>query len=179
MASIRTDLMLRRLNEVDTSICLLLNRTCRYKSIVRFFSIISKIGDGAFQYSLIVLLPVIYGLDALGPSLHLFFTGLAGLVVYKLIKHSTGRSRPCNAHKDIFLAADPLDLYSFPSGHTLHAMSFTVVVSHYYPELAVVCVPFLLSIALSRIILGLHYPTDVIAGAIIGLLIALAGIQFV
>jgi undecaprenyl-diphosphatase len=110
-------------------------------------------------------------------SLHLLLTGIVGVVVYKLIKHATGRQRPCNAHEDIFLAIDPLDYYSFPSGHTLHAVSFTIVVMHYYPEMGLICIPFSACVALSRVILGLHYPTDVLAGAAVGTALAAAGIQ--
>jgi undecaprenyl-diphosphatase len=73
----------------------------------------------------------------------------------------------------------PLDHYSFPSGHTLHAVSFTVVALHYYPQLAWVLVPFTLLVAGSRVFLGLHYPSDVAAAAAIGYLLAYAGILFV
>jgi undecaprenyl-diphosphatase len=66
----------------------------------------------------------------------------------------------------------PLDRYSFPSGHTLHAVSFTIVTTAHAPELAPILVPFALLVAASRVVLGLHYPTDVAAGAFIGMLLA-------
>ena len=106
-------------------------------------------------------------------------TGITAVIVYKLIKQLTGRKRPCNAHEEIFLASEPLDYYSFPSGHTLHAVSFTIVVMHYYPEIGLLCIPFTVCVALSRIILGLHYPTDVIAGAGVGTTLAVVGIQLI
>jgi undecaprenyl-diphosphatase len=62
----------------------------------------------------------------------------------------------------------PLDHYSFPSGHTLHAVSFTVILTTYLPGLAGALVALASLIALSRVILGLHYPTDVAAGAALG-----------
>jgi undecaprenyl-diphosphatase len=73
----------------------------------------------------------------------------------------------------------PLDHYSFPSGHTLHAVSFSIVAIHYYPRLAWVVVPFTLLVAVSRVFLGLHYPSDVAAAAGIGLVLAYAGILLV
>jgi undecaprenyl-diphosphatase len=78
--------------------------------------------------------------------------------------------------QEIFLTGTPLDKFSFPSGHTLHAVLFSVVALNYYPQLSVILLPFTLMIALSRVVLGLHYPSDVIAGALIGALIA--GISF-
>ncbi len=87
---------------------------------------------------------------------------LVSLTIYKIIKQLTGRRRPCNTHNEIFLATMPLDYYSFPSGHTLHAVSFTIVAMLHYPETGLVSIPFSILVALSRVILGLHYPTDVI-----------------
>jgi undecaprenyl-diphosphatase len=61
----------------------------------------------------------------------------------------------------------------------LHAVSFSVVAIHYYPQLAWVLVPFTLLVAGSRVFLGLHYPSDVAAAAGIGLVLAYAGILLV
>lgn len=52
----------------------------------------------------------------------------------------------------------PLDEFSFPSGHTLHAVAFSLVAMAHYPVLAWALVPFTASVAVSRVVLGLHYP---------------------
>ena len=62
----------------------------------------------------------------------------------------------------------PLDEFSFPSGHTLHAVAFTLVALTYYPLLAWLLIPFSASVAASRVVLGLHYPSDVLAATVIG-----------
>jgi undecaprenyl-diphosphatase len=73
--------------------------------------------------------------------------------------------------------ADPLDPFSFPSGHTLHAVAFSVVAIVFYPVLAWVLVPFTVLVAVSRVVLGLHYPSDVLAGAALGALISAASLN--
>jgi undecaprenyl-diphosphatase len=62
----------------------------------------------------------------------------------------------------------PLDEFSFPSGHTLHAVAFSLVAMAHYPVLAWALVPFTASVAVSRVVLGLHYPSDVLAATAIG-----------
>jgi undecaprenyl-diphosphatase len=70
-------------------------------------------------------------------------------------------------------AGKALDRFSFPSGHTLHAVSFTLIICTALPVLALILVPLALLIALSRVVLGLHYPSDVLAGGVLGAVIAL------
>ena len=66
------------------------------------------------------------------------------------------------------LGERPLDHFSFPSGHTLHAVTLCILLGYVMPVLLWVMLPFTLLVAASRVILGLHYPSDVLAGALIG-----------
>ena len=176
MSGIRDYTLLRRASELELNVCILANRACRRKAVQKIFAIISRLGNGVFWYALTLLLPVLYGLDAIPVSLRMVGVGMVGLILYKLIKLFTERDRPYTASEKINLGTAPLDRYSFPSGHTLHAVGFTTVALWYYPELSIVLIPFTLLVAASRVILGLHYPTDVLAGALIGALTAAAGI---
>ncbi|MFP4207426.1 MAG: phosphatase PAP2 family protein [Wenzhouxiangella sp.] len=93
---------------------------------------------------------------------------LSGLAIYKALKAVLVRERPYISHADITCLTAPLDRYSFPSGHTLHAVFFAVMASAWFPILAPVLFLFAGLVALSRPLLGLHYPTDVLVGALIG-----------
>jgi len=97
-------------------------------------------------------------------------------VLYSLLKRLFVRERPFITHRAISLDAAPLDRYSFPSGHTLHAVSFTWQACVHFPELSWVLLPLTALIAGSRVVLGLHYPTDVLAGAAVGAALAELGL---
>lgn len=159
---------LHQLNDREIPLCLLFNRINHLKPISLFFAAVSRLGNGVFWYVLMLMLPVLYGSTALPVTLHMGLVGLAGLLVYKWLKTSTERVRPYNHHGDIFQNVAALDQFSFPSGHTLHAVSFTWVLVQYYPEWGLLVIPFAILVALSRVILGLHYPSDVLIGAFLG-----------
>ncbi|MEM9554036.1 MAG: phosphatase PAP2 family protein [Acidobacteriota bacterium] len=141
--------------------------------VKRFFSAISKIGDGHYWYVGLGLLLLTQGAAALPAFVHLLTVGLLCHVLYKSLKRRTARLRPADFAADGFqLTVPPLDKYSFPSGHTLHAVAFAIVLTAYLPAAGWLVVPFAVLVALSRLVLALHYPTDVAAGALLGALLA-------
>ncbi len=157
-------------------LALRLNRPNRRRLLSVFFGAVSRLGDGHIWYLLMAGLLLFGGAAALEPVLVMILTGAVCTLTYKGLKQTTSRPRPCQRHADILLTTLPLDRYSFPSGHTLHAVCFTVVAVAYYPALAPWLGTFTLLVALSRLILGLHYLSDVLVGAAIGATIALAGL---
>lgn len=165
---------LQRISHWDVELCVLFNRQSRNLSVRGLFRVASRLGDGMFWYALMAALLLHFGVDALPAVLRMLGAAVAGLGVYKLIKHKTLRPRPFCVHPDIACAGKILDQFSFPSGHTMHAVSFSIIALHYFPWLAWVILPFSLMVALSRPILGLHYPSDVLAGAAIGAILALS-----
>jgi undecaprenyl-diphosphatase len=167
---------LRRCDAVELDWCLGINRWARNAGIRRFFAAISRLGDGVFWYALILLLPVIYGSAGMAPAVLMAVTGTLGVLIYRWLKRHLARERPYISHSAVQCATRPLDRYSFPSGHTLHAVAFTVLAAHYFPELLLLLGPFAILVALSRVVLGLHYPSDVAAGGAIGLALALTSL---
>jgi len=168
----RLDLALARIQRWDERVCLRANRALRYATALPLFRAVSWLGNGIFWYSLMLALLLQHGVQAAQPVLHMALVGAVGTLVYKLLKRGTLRPRPYQALGAVSAGTGVLDSFSFPSGHTLHAVAFTLVACAYYPSLAAPLAAFTVLTAASRVILGLHYPSDVLAGAAIGAAVA-------
>lgn len=165
-----------RVDAAEYGLCRRLNRGASFALPRRIFQIASRLGDGIAWYVLVLALPLLYGMDAVRAAGMMALTGALGVLIYSLLKRLFVRERPFITHASIDRAAAPLDRYSFPSGHTLHAVSFTWQAGAHFPDLLWVLLPLAALIAASRVVLGLHYPSDVLAGAAIGAALAALGL---
>jgi undecaprenyl-diphosphatase len=98
-----------------------------------------------------------------------------GIALFLSLKRICGRKRPCALEPHSWATLLPPDQFSFPSGHTITAFAMALSLGAFYP----VMLPGLLfcafSVALSRILLGMHFLSDVLAGAAIGSALGYAG----
>jgi len=129
---------------------------------------VSWLGDGALWYLVIIALALAGGTHGRAIAAQMVLLGAANLTLYMWVKERIGRPRPFVTCADIRACGRALDQFSFPSGHVLHATAFSNVLGFYYPAALWALVPAAVLIALSRVALGLHYPSDVAAGAAIG-----------
>lgn len=164
----RLDLPLQQISRWDVDLCLSCNRLSRSLSVRSLFRVVSRLGDGLFWYALMAGLLLRHQTEALPAVLHMLATGLVATLICKLVKGKTLRPRPFNLYPAIVCVGKTLDQFSFPSGHTLHAVAFSIIAVAYFPALFWLVTPFAALVALSRPILGLHYPSDVLAGAALG-----------
>ena len=157
---------------LDLKGCIYLNNLSNVQRIALFFKVVSRLGDGMFWYAMVVLVWLQKGFAFGLQLLYVLLGGSVGTVIYKILKKTTVRPRPYQVHQVIILGERPLDHFSFPSGHTLHAVMATTVLGYIQPIMLLIMMPFTLLVALSRMVLGLHYPSDVIVGAFIGATVA-------
>lgn len=105
----------------------------------------------------------------------------ANLLSFELLKHLVGRNRPFVSH-DVVLRAehlftDSMELVtgitkSFPSAHTAIAFMLAVILSYYWKNYSILFYLAAVAVGFSRIYLGLHFPSDIVAGLILGTVIA-------
>ncbi|MGW8369359.1 MAG: phosphatase PAP2 family protein [Gammaproteobacteria bacterium] len=164
--------MVDYLDQFELHLCLRVNALSRRELVRRFFSIVSWSGNYPAWLLLGIAVAIQQGTSAVRFAVVAIATGLAGVLVYKALKERLVRERPFVTHGEIVCGTAPMDRYSFPSGHTLHAVSLTMLYGAFEPSMLVVMVPYAVLVAISRIILGLHYPSDVLAGGLIGALLA-------
>jgi undecaprenyl-diphosphatase len=130
-------------------------------------------GDGWLWYALGAIL-LVYGgahrLEAIGAGAS---AALAGICTFRVLKKASHRKRPCEIEPHCWAAILPPDKYSFPSGHSITAFGVAMSVGLFYPELQICLLAAAFLISASRIILGMHFLSDVVAGTGIGILLGL------
>ena len=87
---------------------------------------------------------------------------------YMLFKRMFKRNRPPEAIPGFKSVVEPSDRFSFPSGHTSAAFLVACIFTFFFPWVGLILVPWALSVAMARVVLGVHFPSDVVAGAAMG-----------
>ena len=102
-------------------------------------------------------------------------------ILYHFLKHSMKRDRPFEKIDDVHFRVRPPDKFSFPSGHTASAFLVMTLLSSFFhiPALQIGTFVWAAMVGVARVYLGVHYPTDVLAGALLGICTAEIGIWFV
>lgn len=129
---------------------------------------ISRLGDG-YCYLILALLLIAFEVQH---SNELFTTALAAfgveLPLYLLFKNTIRRNRPAEAITGFSAFLAPSDKFSFPSGHTAAAFLMATLIASFYPEYTLLSYSTAALIGSSRVLLGVHFPTDIVAGIVLG-----------
>jgi undecaprenyl-diphosphatase len=158
-------------NQIQSNDHRLMRRVHRWRA-PRWFRILMIVatrgGDGWFWYALAAIL-LFYGgphrFAAVGSGVAAAFVGI---VLFRALKHSSRRKRPCEIEPHCWASILPPDKYSFPSGHSITAFAIAFSIGLFYPQLQGCLLVIAFLIAGSRIILGMHFLSDVLAGSVIG-----------
>ena len=171
---IQASAMLTYISHRDQSLMRTVNRWHAPRWVRVWMLCATRGGDGWLWYSLGLMLLLFGG----GPRFAAVASGLlasaAGIAVFLRLKRTFRRRRPCAIEPHCWATLLPPDQFSFPSGHTITAFAVAVSLAHFYPGLAFGLLFCALSVASSRILLGMHFLSDVVAGAAIGTVLALS-----
>ena len=156
----------------DIALILYISRLNRRGIIDRIFYLITRIGDGP----LYVLAGIILVTSPIRDGLEIFYIAVTAfaieLPVYFVVKKYVKRLRPFEQMQNINHLIAPSDKYSFPSGHTAAAFVMAIILSTYFSVLSPWLYIMATLIGVSRVYLRVHYPTDIVAGAVLGIVTA-------
>ncbi|MFA0551722.1 phosphatase PAP2 family protein [Vibrio lentus] len=140
---------------------------------------VSHTGDG----HLYVLIALIALLADGYTGREFLMVGLAAfaieLPIYWLAKNTLKRRRPAEFSSLLHSHIVPSDKYSLPSGHSAAAFVMATLIGHFYPSLYLFSLIWATAIAGSRILLGVHFLTDVLIGAALGIACTSLAIYFI
>ncbi|HEX3941393.1 MAG TPA: phosphatase PAP2 family protein [Acidobacteriaceae bacterium] len=141
----------------------------------RIFMVSStRLGDGWLWHGMGIVLAIFGGAErfrAIGAGA---VAAGAGILLFRFLKKVSKRQRPCEIEPHCWAVTTPPDQFSFPSGHTITAFAVSVAIGSFYPDLQWWLLLAAASVAASRIFLGMHFLSDVLAGSAIGTLLGLA-----
>jgi undecaprenyl-diphosphatase len=125
-------------------------------------------GDGWLWYATGAIVGLFGGRERFIAILATVVSVGLGILLFRKLKRAIGRKRPCSMEPHCWATLLPPDQFSFPSGHTITAFAVTLSLGAFYPAMLPGLLFCAASVAASRILLGMHFLTDVLAGAAIG-----------
>lgn len=142
---------------------------------VRLFAIIAtRAGDGWLWYLAGLAVLLFGGESRFAAIAAAGSAAIVGIGIFMSLKKLSGRKRPCEIEPHCWATLLPPDQFSFPSGHTITAFAVAVSLGEFYPSLLIVLLTAALSVAASRILLGMHFMSDVVVGSLLGTGLALS-----
>ena len=171
-------LRIRRLADLDTRLFLGINAVHDRLRLQHVSRTVSWSGDGYCYALMALLLPALYTTGE-----RWLIAGLLGflieLPVYWVLKNSFRRRRPFAVVRALHPVLKPSDEFSFPSGHTTAAFMVAYITTFHFPALTAPMYIWASAIGLSRVVLKVHFVSDIIAGMIIGTGIAMLSLWLI
>lgn len=162
-----TDAFPRAISNWDIPVFILINKGLANFYLGWFFNIVTRLGSTTF---LLGVCAVLYALGRKRECILLFASIIIGTLLGLPIKLLLPRPRPY-VTVPTTIVFDREAGSSFPSGHSMRSFSFAFVGSKLWPRFSVPLYVLAFLVSFARIYVGQHYPSDVIAGALLGLLV--------
>ncbi len=145
----------------------------------KFMVLATRMGDGWLWYTLGISIAIFGSTQRFRALLSMGIAAGFGVLLFKGVKRISKRRRPCEIEPHSWSLITPPDEFSFPSGHSITAFAVSIAVASFYPVLLCFLLPIAVTIAISRIILGMHFLSDVLVGSAIGAAIGFASAHLI
>lgn len=164
--------VLNNLYEYDLRMLLWCGKSRCSNKFMRLVRMVSRSGDGYFQVILPLFLFTILPADD-NIFCYLVIGAFIGeRIIYWVLKNTLKRRRPPEVIPYFTSVVTASDRFSFPSGHTMAAFLLSGLCYFYFGSIALPLYFWASAVGASRVLLGVHFPSDIFAGATIGTIIA-------
>ncbi len=136
-------------------------------------------GDGWFWAACGLILLLSHDAARYSALLSAALSTFCGILLFRVLKIAVGRQRPCEKEPHCWAKLLPPDRFSFPSGHSITAFAVAVPLGHFYPAAEPGLLFLAFNVAISRILLGMHFLSDVLAGVLLGVGLGYSAVWFV
>lgn len=164
------------IQQIDESILLFIQEYMRQDWMDWFWKTVTHLGDGGIIWIVLALILLIPKQTRSAGAAALLAMGIGALITNVAIKNIVARIRPYDTITELILLIERQHDFSFPSGHTCASFAAACALYRTLPrKCGIACIVLAVLISLSRLYVGVHYPTDVLGGAAVGIFAGWAG----
>lgn len=168
--------MFALIQQTDENVLIFIQEYIRQDWMDGFWKTITHLGDGGIFWIVLALILLIPKQTRKAGVSALLAMGIGALITNVAIKNIVARIRPYDTITELILLIERQHDFSFPSGHTCASLAAACALYHTLPrKWGVACIVLAVLIALSRLYVGVHYPSDVLGGAAVGIFAGWAG----
>ena len=176
---IDVQIFLSRLIMADKNLFVLINGQMKNRILDLLMPRITHLGGAIFTLASLASFIIFFEGNLRIWSIEAIISLTVSHIIVQIIKKIYRRNRPYLDILDTKTFPNPLIDYSFPSGHTTSSFAIVTVFVLNFPSISLILIPLAIIIGISRIYLGLHYPTDVVFGALLGLITSVMVVDYV
>ncbi|WHH60282.1 phosphatase PAP2 family protein [Petroclostridium sp. X23] len=159
---------IRYIQKEDIRLFFMINEGVKCKLFDKIMPVITHLGSAAVTISFALLIIILSKGSITGPGWEIAASLTASHIIVQIMKKIINRLRPHQVLNDVNTFDIRLYSYSFPSGHTTAAFSIAGSIAFLFPGFTVLALSAAGLVGISRMYLGVHYPTDVLIGTLLG-----------